>query len=151
MPGLLQQMGETLQVSRSYLFQNFHDTKTGELCARQRFEWTAPGVRSEIDNPALQAASYQDIGCAHWIEPLRTGLPIGEAMADAHEDTAALMQAQGILALLVVPVIAGDKWWGFLGVDDCAQERRWRSTERDLLIGVASQIGSLLGRRSSPS
>ena len=147
MPGLLRQIGETLQISRSYLFQNFCDTRPAELCARQRFEWTAPGVRPEIDNPALQAASYQDIGCAHWIDPLRTGLPICEELADAPEATAALMRAQGILALLVVPVIAGEHWWGFLGVDDCAQQRQWRNTERDLLMGVANQIGSLLDRR----
>lgn len=147
MPALLQQLGEHLQVSRCYLFQNFEDPTSGELCARQRFEWVAPGIRAEIDNPGLQAASYRDIGCAHWITPLRTGVPVIESASHATGATAELMQSQGIAALMVAPLIADTRWWGFLGVDDCVVDRQWRNAERDLLVGIANQIGRLLNRR----
>lgn len=147
MPGLLAQLGEHLQVSRSYLFQNFEDASSGELCARQRFEWVEAGVGAEIDNPELQASSYHDIGCAHWITPLSSGVPVVETIGQATGATAELMAAQGIKALMVAPLIGGSRWWGFLGVDDCAVERQWRDAERKLLMGIGAQIGQLLQRR----
>lgn len=149
MPGLLAQLGEHLQVSRSYLFQNFEDASSGELCARQRFEWAASGVKAQIDNAGLQAASYADIGCTHWIEPLSAGVPVVETIGQARGATAGLMAAQGIKALMVAPLIGGSRWWGFLGVDDCAVERTWRDAERKLLLGIGEQIGQILHRREA--
>lgn len=46
----LEQLGQATQASRAYLFEN-HTAADGTLLTSQRYEWMAPGVRPQIDNP----------------------------------------------------------------------------------------------------
>lgn len=149
LPDLLEEFGSAMRVSRMYLFQNFVDGASSDLCARQRFEWTAPAIRPEIDNPELQAASYREMGCMDWIEPLRANQPVARDLATASAAQQALLNAQGIESLLVVPVFTKQQWWGFMGVDDCVASRSWRPAEIRTMQALAQQIGQLLSEREA--
>ena len=58
-----------------------------------------------------------------------------------------MLQSQGILSLATVPIFAGEEWWGFLGFDDCEQEREWLPAEIEALRNVASTFGAALLRQ----
>jgi hypothetical protein len=49
----LDALGSATDVDRIYIFQQHPHPESGEIVVSQRWEWVAPGVPSEIDNPDL--------------------------------------------------------------------------------------------------
>lgn len=129
-------LGRALRVARVYAFQNFADTVTGEICARQRFEWTDGTVEATIDDPLYQRISYQEAGVHPWIEPMQQG-----QMVTMTRETAGpaleLFEAQQIRSMMLAPVHRDDRWWGFVGVDDCRVVRQWSPAELRALRLIA--------------
>src|SRR5688500_2416814 len=78
---VLDRLGSAAEVSRVYLFELFTDAG-GVLRTSQRYEWVAPGVKAEIDNPELQNMDLVGIGLSRWAELL----PNGEAIYGVAED-----------------------------------------------------------------
>ena len=55
--------------------------------------------------------------------------------ATLHELTGYARQVfleHGTLSFVSVPIMLGTTWWGFLGFDDCKQERVWSPLEIDV-------------------
>ena len=48
--------------------------------------------------------------------------------------------------LLVVPIFVDGEWWGFIGFDQCEEERDWQPAEIDALSLVANTLGAAIGR-----
>ncbi len=61
------------------------------------------------------------------------------------EERAVLEQA-GIRSSMIVPVIVDDRWWGYIGIDDCSDDRTWHAAEIDAVRVVASTLGSAIER-----
>jgi len=45
-----------------------------------------------------------------------------------------------------LPVFVGGEWWGFIGFDQCEEERIWQPAEIDALRVVANTLGAAIGR-----
>lgn len=120
------------------------------LCASQRFEWVAPGVIPQVDNPDLQGMPYEAAGFGRWARVLGAGDVVAGTIADLPEEEGRFLTAQGIHAILVVPIFARDAWWGFMGFDDCAVARTWTLGEIDALNAAAGALGAAVERRSDP-
>jgi PAS domain S-box-containing protein len=143
---VLRELGEAADVSRVYIFEN-DDTCCDELCSSQREEWAAPGISAEIDNPEMQNMPYESRGFTGWIETLSAGHIIHGSVSDLPEQIRPMMQSQSIKSLAVVPIFVSERWWGFIGFDDCRQVRNWEQTEIDALRVAGSVIGSAIERR----
>lgn len=132
---LVAALGQAADVDRSYLFHFVQrpdgvDDSTlgmpriGEWIARQAFEWCAPGIPPEIDNPDLQAMDLVAGGFVRWITRFRVGLPIvssGEQDMPASEWE--FLTEQGITAICVQPIRIDNRLIGFLGFDVVAANR----------------------------
>src|SRR5690606_27784273 len=53
---------------------------------------------------------------------------------------------QGILSIVVVPVFVNNAWWGFIGFDDCVDERIWTEAEVDALHIAGGVLGAAIER-----
>jgi PAS domain S-box-containing protein len=142
---VLARLGQAAEVSRVYIFEMFADAE-GVLRISQRYEWAAPGIKAEIDNPELQNMDVLGVGLTRWAPALLAGEPIHGIVADFPEVERALLAPQDILSIAIVPVITGDECWGFLGFDECLSEREW-GTELDALRTAASTLGGALTRQ----
>ncbi|WP_346289696.1 PAS domain S-box protein [Sphaerothrix gracilis] len=135
-------LGEAVNVDRIYIFENHTDPATAAPVASQRWEWVAPGIVPEIDNPALQNLSYQDL-FPRWYRVLSQGDSI-EGLVEAFPASERMvLEAQQIRSILVMPIRANHEFWGFVGFDACRQEHIWSEGEKALLKAA---IGSLGGR-----
>ncbi len=143
---VLANMGKSADVSRAYIFEN-HTGNSGSLLASQRFEWAAEGISPEIDNPDLQNMDYDKIGMSNWKEILMKDEiicgPVHKFSAGIRE----ILEPQGIRSILVIPIYAKDEWWGFLGFDDCVNEREWSNAEIDSLSAGADMLGATIVRQ----
>ncbi|MDW8319710.1 MAG: GAF domain-containing protein, partial [Anaerolineae bacterium] len=112
----------------------------------QRYEWAAPGITPQIDNPMLQGLPYVEAGAERWIEELSAGRPIHGLVATFPPGERAVLEAQDILSLAAVPIFVGNRWWGFLGFDDCVRERAWSAAEIETLRSAAGILGAAFAR-----
>lgn len=131
-------------ISRAYIFRNEEDPVAG-LCMTQTHEACAGGIEPQLGNPLLCRLPYAEASPS-----LRAVLALRQAYARTLDDFEGpereVLESQGIQSLLILPVFAGEVFWGFLGLDDCLKPRRWRRDEISMLEMVANAIGMAASR-----
>lgn len=142
---VLKILGEATRVSRTYIFKN-RVTK-GKILTDQLYEWSAPGIKPQINNTELQSFSYEDNGYKRWIQLLSNGHPIYGCIKNFPESEKPILTAQDIVSIAVVPIFVFGDWWGLIGFDDCIKERRWSSAELHALKIVAEMIAIAIERQ----
>lgn len=142
---VLDRLGAATEVSRVYIFEN-HAGHQGELLTSQRYEWVAPGISSQLDNPALQNFPYVAAGFGRWVEVLGGGGLIQGDVEDFPACERNVLAAHDIRSMVVVPVFVDHGWWGFIGFDECRAERDWSSAETEVLKLAARTLGAAISR-----
>lgn len=142
---ILARLGQATDASRVYIFENYTDA-TGTLFTTQRYEWVAPGITPQIDNPDLQAVPYHAAGFGRWVEVMSQRHPIYGVVRDFPAGEREFLAAQDILSIIVMPIYTGTHWWGFIGFDECRYERKWSAIEIDALRIAADNLGSAIAR-----
>ncbi|NJN48619.1 MAG: GAF domain-containing protein [Alkalinema sp. RL_2_19] len=140
---ILGQVGEILQVDRVYIFGNHPHPETQQPAISQRWEWVAPGTTPQIDHPQLQNLTYAD-HLERWYQSFLAEQPIVGRVKDFPAEEQALLAAQGIQSILVIPIWQRGVFWGFIGLDDCHRERDWPAIEQTILTTIAANIGSAI-------
>ena len=143
---VLRRLGEAAGASRVYVFEN-HVGEDGELGATQRYEWAATGVSARIDNPVLKDIPYKAAGFGRWVETLGRGDLVYGQVRDFPESEQPELRAEDILSMALVPIFVEGGWWGFIGFDDCFEERDWSSAEVGALGAAAGTLGAAIRRR----
>jgi PAS domain S-box-containing protein len=142
---VLQRLGVAAEASRAYVFQNERDAG-GALASSGRFEWVAEGVESTVAEPYNQHAPYRP-GYERWEAMLGSGEVLHGATRDFPEsERRDFLDVQGILSMVVMPIIDDDEWWGFIGFDHCEQERIWHQSEIEALTVAANTLAAAIGR-----
>ncbi len=142
---VLKRLGRATMVSRVYIFENADGAEMG-LVTNQRYEWVAPGIEPQIDNPDLQGVPYVAAGLERWMNAMLQGQTIFGLIRDFPVGEREILEPQNILALAAVPIFVGPQWWGFIGFDDCAFERGWTAPEIETLKAAAGLMGAAIQR-----
>lgn len=137
----LRMIGESLKVSRAYLFET--DREKGTLS--NTFEWTAPGITPQKEN--LQEIPESEL--TWWVDRLKNREVINyrdiEDIPD--EKTKEILRPQEIKSLLVLPVYVKGDYNGFIGFDDCLKNREWSEADINLLQLPAMIISEYILRK----
>lgn len=139
----LREIGEAAGSDRTYVFRSMDD-----ILIDNTHEWHAPGIPSVKDQ--LQGQPI-DQG-RHWFAAFRAHghLQIPDVSALPEDDELRdLLQAQGVVSLLAVPLYIGDRIAGFVGHDAVRQRRCFTAPEIGLVQSVANAIGTVLYRRET--
>lgn len=143
---LLKRLGTAASANRAYYFEN-RISENGRISAYQLAEWTAPGVEPQIDNPDLQGVIYVEAGMERWTELMLDRQPVHGLVTEFPESEREILESQDIRSLFVMPVFAGTNWVGFLGFDDCENQRHWSRPEFDALFTSAEALGAAIERQ----
>lgn len=140
-------LGDGAGVDRAYLFENFHDEEGNIFCS-QRFEWSALGVPPEIDNPDLQGLPVGLFG--EGTQAMLKNRPYHAIVSkiDNDPELKELLESQEIKSILLIPIYIKDYFWGYVGFDDCTNERNWSDAETALLISFADSISNAVERKN---
>ena len=141
-PKCFELLGEATAVDRIYLFENYYDNKIGYTS--QKFEWVRAGVTAQIDNPSLQNLPLEDV--KSFVEPLTSNKPYYGKTIDFDDDVKTILEEQGILSIVVLPIIVNDIFWGFVGFDECKYEREWSEIEYSILNAFSSSLERAIER-----
>ncbi len=137
-------LGTATQVDRCYIFQNRKDADE-ILRLYYMYEWCNDGIDAYIGNPELNGHSYDVFPGLY--EALSEGRPLyGKVSESDNIRFKEVMEMQGILTYLFVPIFCNATFWGWMGYDNCSNEREWRQEEVDAIYTVAKNIGLRLSR-----
>lgn len=145
-PQVLEILGLASRASRVYVFLN-RRAPNGELLADQAAEWCAEGVPPRGQYPASHCFPYQAAGFGRWMEILSQGEAINGRVADLLPTERAALEAQGVQALLVLPLQLSGRWIGFIGFDNCREARKWTPSEVHFLQTTATHLSAHIERQ----
>lgn len=144
--GIIENIGISNNVSRCYIFEN-STNEQGQLVTSQRYEWVAEGIEPQIDNPILQNLPYHEFAM-NLFNAIHYGDVFYGNVANMEGMEREILEHQSIKSLAIVPIQIEDNWWGFIGLDDCINEREWSTLEIDALRLVANTIGASIQRKT---
>jgi PAS domain S-box-containing protein len=139
---VLERAGEAATASHAYVFKNDRRADGATLMSRV-FEWTAPGIEPTALDLTMP---YAKGGFARWERSLADGHAISGLVREFPDSERGRLERHGIVSIMVVPVFSGGEWWGFVGYDQCEEEREWQSAEIEALSLVANTLGAAIGR-----
>ena len=143
---VLERLGREFNASHSYLFEN-HQVSGGLLLRSMRYEWVAPGQRSDLDNPAYQNATEYEEEFNRYYNILNRGEPYVGSSSFLIDGEKEQFNKAGVLAILELRIEVDGKPWGILGFDDMVHEREWTDLEVDVLKVAANVLGAAIKRQ----
>ncbi|MEA2555315.1 MAG: hypothetical protein QOI60_646 [Actinomycetota bacterium] len=141
---VLARVGEADGASRAFVFRNDR-LEDGRLAMTKIFEWNALGVEPTLDEPYNAAYPYED-GYEDWEARLPQGATMQGLVGQLEPRQREWLEREAVRSSLAVPVFVGGEWWGFIGLDQCDEEREWQPAEVEALRVVASTLGAAIGR-----
>jgi PAS domain S-box-containing protein len=142
---ILEKLGEAVETGRVCLFQNRKDSNDKVISATA-FEWSSSNARKDLQQPVVKDRNFDEIGLSRLRALLESGMPISGLIDDFPENEKQIFAKGEVKSILVIPVFADSKWWGFIKFDDFTVERKWTKTEIELLRAIADLIGSTIRR-----
>ncbi|WPB76833.1 ATP-binding protein [Archangium violaceum] len=144
---LVAPLGEASGASRAYIFEA-HRSPDGNQLFSLRAEWCAPGVTPELRNPLLKDMPLERQR-PHQYELLSRGQVLSGLVKNMPPEERAVLEPQQILSMLTLPLWVHGTLAGFIGFDNCAEEREWDKLEVDLLWAAAGAIAVSMEQRQS--
>jgi PAS domain S-box-containing protein len=138
-------LGEASEQDRSYYFSWRTDPATGAVRVSLRHEWVGTGITPQQGNPDLQELPFDQVA-PYSCERLRRGVEVCARVRDLPESERAVLEPQGILSLLLMPILVNGAPEGFFGFDNCRTESAWTAAERSALAVVAVNLGAAIAR-----
>ncbi len=136
-PQLLEIVGRAYDVSRVYIFESSAD---GLRCSNT-FEWCNNGITPQLHQ--LQGLSYEELGSCpdHFNE---AGIFYCSDIRQLHPSLYKVLAPQGIRSLLQCAIMDDGEFKGYVGFDDCAENRYWTKDQADSLSLIANVLSTFL-------
>lgn len=139
----LRDVGRLSNADRAYLFL----FRTGGGILDNTHEWCSEGISPQIHN--LQGIPSTMI--PWWMSSLQNGEPIHIAdVSDMPPEAAAeraILEAQDIKSVLVLPVTVRGQMAGFLGFDKVRGSGEWSERDLEILRVCCRMLGTALGQK----
>ena len=135
-------LGKSVDVERVTIWKN--SRKDGELYCTQIHEW-CEGVEMQHGLEHTIDIKYSKT-VPTWENILSSGGCINAVSKDMLPVESEQMRIQDIISILVVPIFIKEVFWGFVGFDDCANERTFSDVEITTLKSGGMLIASALLR-----
>jgi diguanylate cyclase (GGDEF)-like protein len=148
LPVALASLGEANRASRAYVFEAIRDMDGTWLC-HQVCEWAAPGVLDENGRASTDVFALRENGFGRWENELGRGRPIYGPVSGFPPAERIPLEELNVKSVAVAPVFIGASWWGFIGLDDCWNERSWTPAEMDALKVTAGILGAVIQRQQT--
>jgi PAS domain S-box-containing protein len=145
---ILERLGNAAEASRVHIFQKAGNAGPQNLIM-QRSEWCRQDIAPFMQGFSMQSFDMAEHGLGRWAELLASGKPIYSTVRDLPPSEQVELDRQGVLSVLCMPIMVGEEWWGFIGLDDCAAERAWSESEIEALHIASNIISAAIQREQS--
>ena len=140
-------LGRSVDVERVTVWENY--TEDGALYCTQVHEWSE-GVEMQHGQAHTINIQYAKT-VPTWQSILESKQCVNALVKNMIPVERAQMEKQGIVSMLVVPIFIRDAFWGFVGYDDCVNERVFTEAEESSLRSGGLLLASALLRNEMTS
>lgn len=138
-------LGDAVGVDRVYLFQNSADP-SGYETTSQIIEWNSGTNDPQINNPALQGMPFSNANII--FKSLANGQVFQCNVKEIEEKKIREhLEAQNIKSILEFPIFVNKAFWGFVGFDECKDERVWTDVEFSTLSAFSNSLEKAIERK----
>ena len=138
---VLELLGERLQVSRAYIFENSEDGRSYS----NTFEWCREGIESQKD--MLQDMSYDDMSADYKSFFNERGILYCDDISRFPEDIREMLARQGIQSMLQCAIKDNGEFKGWVGFDDCTSKCMWTISQIEILSFISELLSLFLLKR----
>jgi PAS domain S-box-containing protein len=147
----LARLGRATDMSRVTLFE-VHAGASGQRVQSCRFDWAVKGLQRISGDPRYWNMPLSDGDPGRlddWSKKRERGEIVQAKLSETSGYTRQVFLEHGTLSFVSVPLMVARKWWGFLGFDDCKEERGWSTEEIHVLKTAAALIAGAIGREKA--
>ena len=116
------------------------------LCFELNYQWENGDFKSLNRNGQLAPNIWFDAHPA-WNEVMIHGKCINSLVRDMNPQEQAELAPRNILSIFIVPVFLQDQFWGFVGFDNCKDERLFAYNEELILRSASRMLAHAIIRR----
>ena len=138
--GILAALGTAANVDRCHLL-HLHPSAAGTRDMSQIATWEADGAAPEIPKDDWQNLAFENSVFDRWHREMAAGREVHGPVTSFPLPEQAPLLAKGVRSLILVPILTGDRLWGFLCFVACREDRIWASWEISILRSAATNIG----------
>ena len=134
-------VGKASRIDRINYFENNPTQKT----LSQKNEWTFDGIKPQINNPNLKNISHEL--AKYYLDNLvkkKVFKSLTANVTDLRFKNS--LMSQNIVSVLMFPIFVKDKFYGFIGFDDCTKNQDWTDDEIGVLQILANNIATNIER-----
>ncbi len=142
----LANLGKACGIDRVYIFESCNQVNSKQLSISRSFEWCQSSVESQINHLETKNLPHARL-FSQWYETLASGQPISNLAPKFPIHQQEILAAHNIVSVLLVPILITNKFWGFIGFDDCHNQRHWTANEQSMLDTAAASIGNVIVHR----
>ncbi|NPV04146.1 MAG: PAS domain S-box protein [Syntrophaceae bacterium] len=135
---VLERFGAAMNASHVFLCEN-RVGGGGEIAVLRSYEWHAPRARGARGRRKLLRNSKLAVRFSEWVYAKSEGRPIYGSIGSFPEQVVGELELDRQMAIAVVPILSGERWWGFIGFADYTGETEW-SEDEIAPLGAASEI-----------
>jgi diguanylate cyclase (GGDEF) domain len=141
---ILETMGLYAHSSRAYIFEDAPDHRS----CRNTFEWCASGVAAQRGSLQNYRYRYENGENTYFRNFNADGIFYCSDVRTLSQDLRGEMDRQGIFAMLQYAIKDRTGFYGFVGFDDCQENRVWTTEQIATLMVVARLMGAFLLREN---
>ncbi len=137
---VLKLVGQHSNVSRVYICENTAD----ERFTSNTHEWCNEGITEKKDE--FQMVPFEAV--PSWKKMLKEeGRIFSVNIQELPQDMIDLLEPLNIKSLLAYPIYIQNRFWGFMGFDECLRNKTWMEDEMTLLSTITSNVTNALQRK----
>ena len=140
---VLELLGAATDVDRVYIWKNYYGTD-GRHYTTQIYEWSL-GADPQQGNEWTVARPVEE-AIPTWENIFRSGKCVNNLVRLMPQLEQDQLAPQGIISILVAPIMFKDEFWGFIGFDDCRKERIWSDSEAGILKSAGMIVAAAIMR-----
>jgi len=139
-------VGNAINVDKIFLFENKLDVENDKLTSVYRNEWVSDKKYSRINDDVFKNFSYTEI--PELVKILyEKRKPLIANVDNLEPVTRKILAGINVKSIMLFPIYLNDFFWGFIGFEDCKNERIWSESEKAILLSFASSLESLVERK----
>ncbi len=147
-PAALKILGLSAQVDRVYIFKHKINDETDEMYISLLYEWASDDAEAQIEDPAFQRLSYSRFESLKFYDNFSRGKSLNFIIKNLPSEYQSVFIDSKIKSIILVPIMIDERYWGFVGFDECKTDRIWTSNEESLLVTMSAMLGAVIKRNN---
>ncbi|MBE7173350.1 MAG: response regulator [Williamsia sp.] len=138
----LEILGSKSHVDRSYIYKNTYNAEEKQWFSTRQSEWIAnPDCRVDQNYPSR--FSFELLGEITGVL-MQNEAFYGISSELKNAQLQSVLMSMGITSFLILPIFVNDLFWGFVGFNECKQNREWDEAEFSILRSFASSLSAAI-------